>query len=67
MVVVINNSVQTVKKDVPDVSTKRPDDEGVVSFNANAVLMLHIRLKIIQERDSQVNNTTLESGLMRLL
>ena len=42
--------LQATEKDAADVSTKRPADEGDVSLNTNEVLMLHIRLKIIQER-----------------
>ncbi len=41
---------QAAEKDAADASTKRPADEGVASFNTTEVLMLHSRLKIIQER-----------------
>jgi hypothetical protein len=34
-------------------STKRPSDEGAASLNATEVLMLHTKLKIIQERAAQ--------------
>ncbi len=39
-----------VTKDAVDTSTKRSHDEGAASLNANQVLMLHSRLKIIQAR-----------------
>ena len=43
------------------VSTKRPSDEGAVSLNVTDVLMIHIRLKIIQERAGEANKTALEA------
>ena len=46
-------------------STKRPCDEGAVSLIANEVLMLHNRLKIIQEHVEEGNKTTLESEKVR--
>jgi hypothetical protein len=36
------------RKDAADASTKRPADEAASSLNANDVLMLHRRLKMIQ-------------------
>jgi predicted transcriptional regulator len=42
------------------VSTKRSHDEGAASLNANQVLILHSRLKIIQARAAQMNKTVLE-------
>jgi hypothetical protein len=53
--------LQAAEKDAADASTKRSHDEGVVSFNVNQVLMLHIRLKIIQTRAAQPNKAALES------
>jgi hypothetical protein len=52
-----SKKIQAAKKDAADVSTKRPVDEGSVSLNTNEVLMLHRRLKIIQERGAQGNKT----------
>jgi hypothetical protein len=46
---------QTVEKDDTDASTKRPADEGVTSLNANEVLILYRKIKIIQERSAQAN------------
>jgi hypothetical protein len=45
------------------VSTKRPADvdEGAVSLNTTEVLMLHTRIKMIQERAAQVNKSALET------
>jgi hypothetical protein len=53
--------LQAAEKDAADASTKRSHDEGAVSLNANQVLMLHIRLKIIQARPAQANKATLKS------
>jgi hypothetical protein len=53
--------LQAAKKDAADASTKRPADEGTASLNANEVLMLHNRLKIIQERAAQANKDALET------
>jgi hypothetical protein len=53
--------LQAAEKDAADASTKRPADEGAASLNANEVLMLHSRLKIIQERAAQANETALET------
>ena len=39
--VVAEQKLQAVEKDVDDVSTKRPVDEGAASLNANEVLMLY--------------------------
>jgi hypothetical protein len=57
--------LQAAQKDVADASTKRSHDEGVASFNANQVLVIHIRLKIIQARVVQVNKTALEAEKQR--
>jgi hypothetical protein len=46
---------------VPPASTKRPADEAAASLNANDVLMLHRRLKMIQQRTAEVNKATLEA------
>ena len=43
------------------VSTKRPSDERVVSPNVTDVLMIHIRLKIIQEHAAEANKTALDA------
>jgi hypothetical protein len=53
--------LQDAEKDAADASTKRSHDEGAASLNANQVLMLHNRLKIIQARAAQANKTTLEA------
>ena len=53
--------LQSAEKDAADVSTKRSHDEGAASFNANQVLMLHNRLKIIQARAAQANKVALEA------
>ena len=47
--------LQAAEKDAADASTKRSHDEGAASLNANQVLMLHSRLKIIQARAAQAN------------
>jgi hypothetical protein len=41
---------QAAEKDATDVSTKRTADEAGVSLTANDVLMLHRRLKMLQQR-----------------
>ena len=46
-------------------STKRPAHEGADSLNATEVLMLHTKLKIIQERAAQVNKVSLEAEKRR--
>ncbi len=46
---------QAAEKDAADASTKRPTDEGAALLNANEVLMMHRRKKIIQERVAQTN------------
>ena len=61
--VVADQKLQPV--DEHTASTKRPPDEGAVSLNANDVLILHNRLKIIQERIVEVNKTALESQTPR--
>ena len=48
--VVAEQKLETFEKDLADVTTKRPADEGAASLNANEVLMLHSRLRIIKER-----------------
>ncbi len=57
--------MQAAEKDAADASTKRCHDEGAVSLNANQVLMLHSRLKIIQARVAQANKTALEAEKQR--
>ncbi len=44
---------------------ERPPDEGAASLNANEVLMLHTRLKIIQARAAQANKAALEAEKTR--
>ena len=46
-------------------STKRLADEGADSLNATEVLMLHTKIKIIQERVAQENKTVLETEKAR--
>ncbi len=53
--------LQAAEKDAADASTKRPADEAVVSLNANDVLMLHRRLKMIQQRAAEANKAVLEA------
>jgi hypothetical protein len=53
--------LQSTEKDAADASTKRPPDEAAVSINANDVLMLHRRLKIIQQRAAEANKVALEA------
>jgi hypothetical protein len=53
--------LQTAEKAGADASTKRPADEAAVSLNANDVLMLHRRLKMIQQRAAETNKTDLEA------
>jgi hypothetical protein len=57
----VAQKLQTAKKDAVDVSTKRLPDEGTVSLNANEVLMIHSKLKIIQARAAQSNKAALEA------
>jgi hypothetical protein len=52
--------LQAAEKDAADASTKRPADEAAVSLNANDVLMLHRRLKMIQQRAAKANKAALE-------
>ena len=54
-------NLQAAEKDAADASTKRPADEGAASLNANEVLMLHSKLKIIQARAAQANKAALEA------
>jgi hypothetical protein len=42
--------LQTAEKDATDASTKRAVDEVAASLTANDVLMLHRRLKMLQQR-----------------
>jgi hypothetical protein len=46
--------LQAVEKDAADASTKRSHDEGAASLNANQVLMLHNRMKIIDSLVSRM-------------
>ena len=57
--------LQAAEKDAADASTKRSHDEGAASLNANQVLMLHSRLKIIQARAAQANKAALEAEKAR--
>jgi hypothetical protein len=57
--------LQVAEKDAADASTKRPPDEGAASLNANEVLMLHSKLKIIQARAAQANKAALEAEKAR--
>jgi hypothetical protein len=57
--------LQAAEKDAAETSTKRPPDEAAVSLNANEVLILHSRLKIIQVRAAQANKTVLEAEKQR--
>jgi hypothetical protein len=57
--------LQAAEKDAADASTKRPPDEGADSLNANEVLMLHSKLKIIQARAAQTNKAALEAEKAR--
>jgi hypothetical protein len=45
--------LQAVEKDAADVSTKRAADEATASLTANDVLMLHRRLKMLQQRAAE--------------
>ncbi len=51
--------LQSAEKDAAD--AKRSHEEGAASLNANQVLMLHSRLKIIQARAVQANKAALEA------
>ena len=53
--------LQAAEKDAADASTKRPADEAAASLNANDVLMLHRRLKMIQKRAAEANKAALEA------
>jgi hypothetical protein len=53
--------LQAAEKDAADASTKRPADEAAASLNANDVLMLHRRLKMIQQRAAEANKADLEA------
>ncbi len=53
--------LQAAQKDAADASTKRPADEATASFNANDVLMLHRRLKMIQQRAAEANKDGLDA------
>ncbi len=63
--VAVAQELHAAEKDVADTSTKRPPDEGAASLNANEVLMLHRRIKIIQIRAAQANKVTLEAEKAR--
>ncbi len=58
-------TLQAAERDAGDASTKRPPDEGAASLNANEVLMLHSRLKIIQARAAQAYTAVLETEKQR--
>jgi hypothetical protein len=45
--------LQAPEKAAADASTKRPADEAAASLNANDVLMLHRRLKMLQQRAAE--------------
>jgi hypothetical protein len=51
--VAVAQELQGDEKDFADESVKRPADEGAASLNANEVLMLHSKLKIIQARAAE--------------
>jgi hypothetical protein len=53
--------LQAAKKDAADASTKRPAGEVAASLTANDVLMLHRRLKMIQQRAAEANKVVLEA------
>ena len=53
--------LQAAEKAAADASTKRPADEAAASLNANDVLMLHRRLKMIQQRAAEANKAALEA------
>ena len=55
--------LQAAEKDAADASTKRAADadEGAASLNATEVLMLHRRLKMIQQRAAEANKAVLEA------
>ena len=59
--------LQAAEKDAADASTKRADDadEGAASLNATEVLMLHRRLKMIQQRAVEVNKAALDHQISR--
>jgi hypothetical protein len=56
-----STKLQADEKDTADVSTKRPADEGAASLNATEVLILHRRLKMIQQRAAEANKDSLEA------
>jgi hypothetical protein len=53
--------LQASEKDAADASSKRPADETAASLNANDMLMLHRRLKMIQQRAAEANKVALEA------
>jgi hypothetical protein len=59
--------LQAAEKDAADVSTKRAADadEGAVSLNTTEVLMMHRRLKMIQQRAAEANKAALEADKER--
>ena len=46
-------------------STKRPGDEGADSLTPTEVILLHTKLKIIQEHTEQANKVVLETDEAR--
>jgi len=59
--------LQAAEKDAADASTKRAADadEGAASLNATEVLMLHRRLKMIQQRAAEANKAALDHQISR--
>jgi hypothetical protein len=53
--------LQAAEKAAADASTKRPADEAAASLNANDVLILHRRFKMIQKRAAEANKAALEA------
>jgi hypothetical protein len=52
--------LQAAEKDATDASTKRPVDEGVVSRNANDVLILRTQLNSLEEHTVIANKSVLK-------
>jgi hypothetical protein len=63
--VAVAQELYAAEKDAADASTKRPPDERDDSLNANEVMMLHNRLKIMQARAAQTNKASLETEKAR--
>jgi hypothetical protein len=59
--IVVAQELQAAEKAAADASTKRRADEEAVSLYANDVLILHRRLKMIQQRAAQANKAALEA------